>query len=80
MAHKLQVKGKCQIYEAIEMTETYIRLIDSGGGNTEPAEQLNLVSIANPVVDLGSKIANGKTWHATCRKPDVSKILDWLVI
>ena len=79
MAHKLQVKGKCQIYEAIEMTETYIRLIDSGGGNTEPAKQLALVSIANPVVDLRSKITVGKTWHATCRKPDVSKILDWLV-
>jgi len=80
VAHKLQVKGKCQIYEAIEMTETYIRLIDSGGGNTEPAKQLALVSIANPVVDLRSKITVGKTWHATCRKPDVSKILDWLVI
>ena len=80
MAHKLQVKGKCQIYEAIEMTETYIRLIDSGGGNTEPAKQLALVSIANPVVDLRSKITVGKTWHATCRKPDVSKFLDWLVI
>jgi len=79
VAHKLQVKGKCQIYEAIEMTETYIRLIDSGGGNTEPAKQLALVSIANPVVDLRSKITVGKTWHATCRKPDVSKILDWLV-
>lgn len=62
------------------MTETYIRLIDSGGGNTEPAKQLALVSIANPVVDLRSKITVGKTWHATCRKPDVSKILDWLVI
>ena len=71
---------ECQIYEAIEMTETYIRLIDSGGGNTEPAEQLTLVSIANPVVDLRSKITVGKTWHATCRKLDVSKILDWLVI
>ena len=62
------------------MSETDIRLIDSGGGNAEPAEQLNLVSIANPVVDLGSKVTNGKTWHATCKKSDVSKILDWLVI
>lgn len=62
------------------MTETYKRLIDSGGGYTEPAERLMLVSIANPVVDLGSKITPHKVWHATCRKPDVSKILDWLVI
>ena len=62
------------------MTETHKRLIDSDGGYTEPAGQLMLVSIANPVVDLGSKITNSKTWHTTCRKPDVSKILDWLVI
>lgn len=62
------------------MTETCKRLIDSGGGNTEPAKQLTLVSIANPVDDLGSKFTVGKTWHATCRKSDVSKILDWLVI
>jgi len=62
------------------MSETYIRLIDSGGGNTDPAEQLTLVSIANPFGDLESKITLGKTWHATCRKPDVSKFLDWLVI
>ena len=61
------------------MTETYIRLIDSGGGNTESAEQLTLVSIANPVDDLGFKITVSKTWHAICRKPHVSKILDWLV-
>lgn len=80
MAHNLQVTGKCQIYEAIEMSETYTRLIDSGGGNTDPAEQLALVSIAKSAVVLGSKITNGKTWHATCRKTDVSKILDWLVI
>ena len=62
------------------MTETYLRLIDSGGGNTEPAKQLTLVSIANSFGDLGSKVTVGKTWHATCRKRDVSKILDWLVI
>ena len=80
MAHKLQVVRKCQIYEAIEMTETYVRLMDRGGGNAEPAEQLGLVSIANPVVNLSSKIIVGKTWHTNCRKPDVSKILDWLVL
>ena len=80
MAHKLQVVRKCQIYEAIEMTETYVRLMDRGGGNTEPAGQLVLVSIANPVVNLSSKITVGKTWHTNCKKSDVSKILDWLVL
>lgn len=62
------------------MTETCIRLIDSGSGNTDSAEQLALVSIARPKFDLGSKISINRTWHANCRNSDVSKILDWLVI
>jgi hypothetical protein len=80
MAHKLQALGKCQIYEAIEMTETYIRLMDSGGDNTELARESTLVSIADLEMGLVSKISPCKVWHASCKKPNVSKILDWLVI
>ena len=80
MARQLQHLGKCQIYEAIEMTETCIRLIDSGSGNTASAEQLNLVSIAGLKYVSGFNIGINKTWHTNCRNPDVSKILDWLVI
>ena len=30
--------------------------------------------------DLRSNITSNRTWHVNCRKHDVSKILDWLVI
>ena len=80
MAHKLQFTMECQIYEAIEMTETCIRFIDSGSGNTASAEQLNLVSIADLKYISGFNISINKTWHINCRNSDVSKILDWLVI
>ena len=29
--------------------------------------------------DLRSNVTINKTWHANCKKPNVSKILDWLV-
>ena len=32
-----------------------------------------------PMFNLRFNIIINKTWHANCRKLDVSKILDWLV-
>jgi hypothetical protein len=62
------------------MTETHIQLIDGGGGDAAAFGQLASVSIAPWMFDFGSNITINKTWHANCKKSDVSKILDWLVI
>ena len=35
--------------------------------------------IASKVRNFLSNLTINKTWHADCRKPAVSKILDWLV-
>ena len=36
--------------------------------------------IASKVRNFLSNLTINKTWHADCRKPAVSKILDWLVL
>ena len=38
-----------------------------------------LPSSTPPMFNLRFNIIINKTWHAICRKLDVSKILDWLV-
>ena len=35
--------------------------------------------ITSKVRNFLSNLTINKTWHANCRKPAVSKILDWLV-
>jgi len=62
------------------MTETREQLVNSGGAvamSVMPWGSLSTVPLTN---DLMSKITFNKTWHNNCKKPDVSKILDWLVL
>ena len=61
------------------MNETRKQLVHSGGAvavSVMPWESSSTAGLTN---DLTSNITINKTWHANCRKPAVSKILDWLV-
>jgi hypothetical protein len=73
-------EGESQTFEVIEMTETRKQLVNSGG-----AVRMAVLPWGSPLTvvltnDLTSNISINKTWHANCKKPDVSKILDWLVL
>jgi len=69
---------ECQTFEVIEMTETRKQLVHSGGAVGMAVTLWGSPSTAVLTNDLTSNIII-KTWHANCRKPDVSKFLDWLV-
>ena len=62
------------------MTETCKQMVHSGGAVRMAVMQWGSLSTAVLTNDLTSNISINKTWHANCRKPDVSKILDWLVL
>jgi hypothetical protein len=70
---------ECQSFEVIEMTETRKQLLNSGGAVGMAVTPWGSPSTAVLTNDLTSNIIINKTWHANCRKPDVSKFLDWLV-
>jgi hypothetical protein len=72
--------GECQTFEVIEMTETRKQLVHSGGAVGMAVMPWGSSSTAVLTNDLTSNITINKTWHENCRKPDVSKILDWLVL
>jgi len=61
------------------MTETRKQLVHSGGAVGMAVMPWRSYSTAVLTHDLTSNITINKTWHANCRKLDVSKILDWLV-
>jgi hypothetical protein len=71
---------ECQTFEVIEMTETRKQLVHSGGAVRMAVMPWGSPSTAVLTNDLTSNISINKTWHANCKKPDVSKILDWLVL
>jgi hypothetical protein len=72
--------GECQTFEVIEMTETRKQLVHSGSAVDMAVMPWGSPSTTVLANDLTSSITINKTWHANCRKPDVSKILDWLVL
>ena len=61
------------------MTETRIQWMSG-----DYAAGMAVVPFVSPsrtplMFGLRSNITINKNWHANCRKPSVSKILDWLV-
>jgi hypothetical protein len=73
-------EGERQTFEVIEMTEMCKQLVHSGGAVGMAAMPWGSLSTTVLTNDLTSNITINKTWHANCRKTDVSKILDWLVL
>ena len=69
-----------QTFEVIEMTETRKQLVHSGGDDRMAVMPWGSPSTVVLTNDLTSNISINKTWHANCKNPDVSKILDWLVL
>jgi len=69
-----------QTFEVIEMTETRKQMVHSGGAAGLTVMPWGSPSMTVLTNDLPSNVTINKTWHANCRKPDVSKILDWLVL
>jgi hypothetical protein len=71
--------GNVKFFEETEMTETRTQWM-SGDYAAGMAVLLFLSpSSTPPMFNLEFNIIINKTWHAICRKLDVSKILDWLV-
>ena len=63
-------------FEANEMSTKYMKFLTPSDSAVMPSS----LFVDVPIVSILRNFETiNKTWHADCRKPAVSKILDWLV-
>ena len=73
------LSGNVKFFEETEMTETRIQLRSCDCVAGIAVLLFASLSSTPTMFNLMFNITINRNWHAICRKPDVSKILDWLV-